>query len=209
MNERAGSPVVETRLWDLPTRLFHWALVVLVATSWGLGEFGPDIMTLHFWSGYAICGLLAFRLVWGLVGPRPARFASFLYGPRKVLAYAAGLSRRQPSRWPGHNPLGGWAVAALLLLLVAQVATGLVADPEDFVNVGPFASAVGADLSRTATALHETLSSLILLMVALHVGVILFYRHWKREDLIGPMIHGRKAVDPSAEEALSRSAPPR
>jgi cytochrome b len=182
------------RLWDPGVRLFHWALTAAFATSWLLGEFGPAIMTWHFWSGYVIAGLLAFRLVWGLAGPRPARFASFLYGPRRVARYAAGVWRRQPSRWPGHNPLGGWAVAAMLVLLAAQVATGLVADPEDYINVGPLAGYVSIETSRTALAWHHRLSSILLGLVALHVAAIVFYRVWKREDLIGPMIHGRKRV---------------
>lgn len=186
----------EVRLWDVGTRGFHWALVICFTASWILGEFGPSIMTLHFYSGYAICALLAFRLVWGVVGPRPARFASFVAGPGRVLTYMATIGRRAPSHWPGHNPLGGISVVALLVLLVAQVATGLVSDPEDYINVGPLAEWVPIGIRRSATAWHETIAWALLGLVALHVAVIAFYRVWKGEDLIGPMIHGRKKVVP-------------
>ncbi|MGF1660226.1 MAG: cytochrome b/b6 domain-containing protein [Rubrimonas sp.] len=186
--------VERIRLWDPGVRAFHWALAALVTASWLLGEFGPAIMTMHFWSGYAICALLAFRLVWGVVGPRPARFAAFLAGPKTVLNYARTLPERAPSRWRGHNPLGGWAVAALLALLAAQVATGLVADPEDYINVGPLADMVSADMRRTATAWHHRIGSALLALVALHVAAVVFYKLWKREDLIRPMIDGWKTV---------------
>jgi cytochrome b len=194
LSNRADAPEAEIRLWDILTRVFHWALVVFFATSWILGEWGPAIMTLHFWSGYIIAGLLAFRVLWGLVGPRPARFTSFLRPPGALLSYAGGLLRRSPSHWPGHNPMGGWWVAAVLLVLIAQVATGLIADPEDFINVGPLADMVSSDMSRWATAMHETLVNVLLFLVALHLAAIAFYRMWKREDLVRPMIHGRKVV---------------
>lgn len=184
----------EVKVWDPALRLFHWLLVLAFATSYLLGEFGPNIMTWHFWSGYVICGLLAFRLIWGLIGPRPARFASFVTGPGKALSYAKSLPSRRPSHWPGHNPLGGWSVVAMLALLLGQVLTGLVADPEDYINTGPLAGYFPAWVNRTGSALHETISSLLLILILLHVGVILFYKYWKREDLIGPMLHGRKWV---------------
>ena len=187
-------PVRAVRVWDPALRLFHWALVVAVATAWGLGEFGPAIMTWHVWAGYAVCGLVLFRVLWGVAGPRTARFAAFLAGPRAVARYAATLPLREPSRWPGHSPLGGWAVVAMLLLLAAQAGTGLVSDPEDYINVGPLAHLVSPETSRAANGWHAWLSRALLALVALHVAVVLFYRLWKREDLIGPMIHGRKRV---------------
>ena len=184
----------ETRLWDPLLRLFHWALALFFATSWILGQWGPAIMTWHFWSGYAIAGLLAFRLLWGLAGPRPARFAGFLRPPGEVWAYARTVLRREPSEWPGHNPMGGWWVAAVLAVLAAQVLTGLIADPEDFINAGPWAGYVSDAASRRALALHHDLSTVLLALVALHLAAVAFYRVWKREDLIRPMIHGRKRV---------------
>jgi len=183
------------RIWDPLIRVFHWSLVVFFTASWLLGAFGPSIMTLHFYSGYVICGLLGFRIVWGLVGPETARFASFLAGPLSVARYAvAHLGSREPSSWPGHNPLGGWSVLVMLILLSVQVATGLIADPEDYINVGPLASFVDIGIRRTATAVHEVNAWLLAAMVILHVTIIFYYRVWKREDLISPMINGWKRV---------------
>ena len=184
----------QEKIWDIGTRLFHWCLVIAFTTSFLMGEFGPNIMTIHFWSGYVIIGLVVFRLIWGVVGPRPARFSSFVRGPGAVLAYARHAGQRRPSYWPGHNPLGALSVIALLALLAAQVTTGLLADPEDYVNVGPLAHMVDSATNRKASVWHERIAYTLLALVAVHVAVILFYRFWKREDLIGPMIHGRKWV---------------
>lgn len=186
--------VQRVRLWDPALRLFHWVLAILVVANWLLGQFGPSVMTLHFTLGYAIAGLLVFRLVWGIVGPAPARFTSFVRGPRAVFGYARGMFHRQPSYWSGHNPLGALSVVALIVVLAVQVGTGLISDPDDFINVGPLASEVSSATSRAAVGWHHLGATLILLLVVLHVAVILFYRIWKREDLVRPMLTGWKLV---------------
>ena len=196
MSDQTTRPegIEEIRLWDPALRLFHWALVVCVVAAWGLGQFGPSIMTLHFYFGYAVAALLAFRVVWGLFGPPPARFSHFLYGPGATLRYAAQIGRRAPSYWPGHSPLGALSVFALLAVLVAQVGTGLYADPDDFINVGPLADTVSRDTALAAAGWHYRLSLVVLALVLLHLAAIAFYKLWKREDLVRPMITGRKAV---------------
>lgn len=183
------------RLWDPALRTFHWTLAAAFAFSYVMGEFGPTIMTLHFWSGYLIVALLAFRLVWGLVGPRTARFAHFVAKPDTVAAYAKSLPERRPSFWPGHNPLGGWSVLALLAAVAALALSGLMADPEDFINAGPLADDVPRWMAKAARGWHEALGSLALALVVLHLAAIAFYRFWKREDLVRPMIDGEKLVD--------------
>ncbi len=190
----APADVTRIKLWDPLLRGFHWLLAALVISTWLLGKFGPNQMTLHFWLGYAIIGLLAFRLIWGLVGPEPARFTHFLAGPGKVLAYARHMFRREPSYWPGHNPMGGWAVVLLIGVLVYQLWSGLIMDPDDFINVGPLADQVSAATRKAARAWHKLGGTLVLAIVALHVGIIAFYKLWKREDLIRPMITGWKWV---------------
>lgn len=182
------------RVWDPALRLFHWTLAFLVTASWVLGQFGPSRMTLHFWSGYAIIALLVFRLVWGLVGPRPARFAHFIKGPRAVWGYARGFFSREPSFWHGHNPMGALSVVAMLVLLGAQVATGLVSDPDDFINVGPLADQVSRTTNKAAVGWHHLGATLILILVVIHVAIVFWYRVWKREDLVRPMITGWKLV---------------
>ncbi|WP_207102486.1 cytochrome b/b6 domain-containing protein [Paracoccus shandongensis] len=189
----AGGPARE-RIWDPALRVFHWSLATLVIANWLLGKIGPSDMTLHFWLGYGVIALLVFRLVWGFVGPAPARFAQFLRGPRAVLAYAREMVRPHPTHWPGHSPVGGLAVVAMLAVLALQVTTGLFADPDDYINVGPLASQVSSATARAALRWHHRGADLILILVLLHWAVILFYRLWKREDLVRPMVHGWKWV---------------
>ncbi len=181
-----------TRKWDLPLRLFHWLFAGSVVAAWGLGEFGPDVMTLHFWFGYAVLALIAFRLIWGFVGSETSRFSSFIFGPKAILTYMLKLPSRKPCNWEGHNPLGGVFVFLLLGLFGAQAALGLFVDPEDYINVGPLASWVGIDGARTALAWHGILANATLILMGLHVAAIFFYLLWKHEDLVTPMITGHR-----------------
>lgn len=189
--EPVASPV-PVPVWDLFIRSFHWALAAAVIAGWLLGKFGPLQMTLHFWAGYAVGALVLARLVWGVIGPETARFASFVRGPRAVLRYAATLPERRAVHGAGHNPLGGWSVVALLAVLAAQVGTGLIIDPDDYINVGPLAGFVDSDWNRWALRWHHRLGLVLALLVGLHIAAILFYRFWKREDLVTPMITGRR-----------------
>ncbi|MTH76713.1 cytochrome b/b6 domain-containing protein [Paracoccus aestuariivivens] len=188
------APVREIKLWDPLLRGFHWMLALFVTAAWLLGQFGPAKMTLHFWCGYVVIGLLIFRLCWGFIGPAPARFSHFLCGPVTIASYLRGIFMREPSYWPGHNPLGALSVIAMLAVLAAQVSSGLISDPDDYINVGPLASYVSSATRSKAVGWHEFGANLVLILVLLHVAVILFYRFWKGEDLVGPMINGRKQV---------------
>lgn len=196
MTEQMPKPggLEEIRLWDPALRLFHWALAICVVAAWGLGRFGPSIMTLHFYFGYAAIALLAFRVIWGVFGPASARFSHFLYGPRTTLRYLAQVGRRVPGYWPGHSPLGALGVYSLLAVLIAQVVTGLYADPDDFINVGPLAETVSRETAIKSAGWHYRLSRIVLVLVVLHIAAVGFYRLWKGEDLVRPMITGRKAV---------------
>ncbi len=189
----------QVKIWDPLLRVFHWLLAGFVILSWCLGQFGPDIMTLHFWCGYVVIGLLAFRLIWGFVGPETARFSHFIRGPGAIAGYMRGMFSRQPSYWPGHNPLGALSVIAMLAMLAAQATTGLISDPDDFINVGPLAHLVSAPTRAKAVGWHEAGALIILLLVLMHIAVILFYRFWKREDLVKPMVTGWKQVDSAKE----------
>ena len=184
------SKLVVVRVWDLPTRLFHWALVALVVASFVTGKLGE--LDWHFRSGCAVLALLLFRLVWGLVGSDTARFSQFLRGPGAVWRYVRGGGSAASV---GHNPLGGWAVAALLLLLCAQVGTGLFAD-DDISFQGPLAQFVDHHSSRVLTGLHHRSVNVLLALVALHVGAIGFYWVFRRRNLVWPMVTGTDAVAP-------------
>jgi cytochrome b len=182
-------------VWDLPVRLFHWLLVLLFAASWLTAEFG--LMDWHFRSGYAIAALLIFRLAWGLAGPRYARFASFMTGPRRVLQYLRDWLRGQPPHHPGHTPPGGWMVLALVFLLAAQVATGML-NSHDGLDTGPWYWAASRQLRELAHTWHARLFDLLLVLVAVHVLAVLAYRLHPGIDLVGPMITGRKAITQAA-----------
>ena len=182
------------RVWDLPTRIFHWALALSITGSVITAKVGGNALTWHFWLGYAAFALLLFRLAWGLVGGRWSRFSSFLRSPATVLRYLRGQTRDDEQLDVGHNPLGALSVMGLLLVLLVQVATGLVADDE-IATTGPLVSLVSGATSSSATTWHKTYGQwLILSLVALHVLAIAFYLIKKGNNLIAPMWHGDKRL---------------
>jgi cytochrome b len=185
---------VMQRVWDVPTRLFHWTLVILVALSWWSAEYGRD--DLHLYLGYGVLSLLFFRIGWGLVGSSTARFSAFIRGPYSVLRYI-----RDRFRWPlaGHAPLGALSVLALIAMLLVQVGTGLFALDEDGLYGGPLASMVSIAASDTARELHEELWNVLLALIALHIAAILLYRLALGKNLLGPMITGKARLEPGVE----------
>lgn len=184
-------PAVRARLWDAPTRIVHWALVALIGFAWWSAE--ADKLQWHRWSGYAVLGLLAFRLIWGVVGSGNARFASFVKGPVRTLAYLRTLPNRSPSQAPGHNPLGAWSVVAILAVLAVQIVTGLFAVDIDAFEAGPLSDRVDFDTGRRIAEWHEWSFTALQVLVAVHVAAVIFYLVWKRSNLIGPMVTGRRA----------------
>ena len=193
---------VPVRIWDLPTRLFHWTLAACVVTSVLSAKAG--VMTLHFRSGYVVFTLLAFRLLWGLVGGRWSRFRSFVYGPAALLRYLRGHPAAGERLDVGHNPLGALSVFALLALLALQVGTGLIGDDE-IANVGPLNIFVATATGLAATGWHKGWGLwLILGGVALHLGAIAAYS-WRGRGLVGAMIGGDKSL-PSDTPASADSA---
>ena len=184
------------RVWDLPVRLFHWTLVVLMTVSYFTGQAGGDWMKFHFWSGYCILALLLYRIAWGFVGSTTARFVDFVRGPTAALAHLRELLGRDKPREAGHNPLGGAMVVALLGAVLLQVAAGLFsADTDTGLVSGPLARLVPDKWVDRATSVHHLWINVILLMVALHVLAAVIYLVWKRQNLIAAMLHGRKPVD--------------
>ena len=182
----------KVRVWDLPTRVFHWALAAGVSGSVITAKIGGNAMAWHFRFGYLIMTLLAFRLVWGLVGGRWSRFASFIYSPATLLRYLRGHARPEEHLDVGHSPLGAGSVFALLALLLLQVSTGLFADDE-ISNSGPLVKFVSTATSALATGWHKNFGQwLIIALVLLHLGAIAFYRLRRGRDLVRPMFTGDK-----------------
>ena len=181
------------RVWDLPTRLFHWLLVLLLGVSWATGKTGGNAMQYHLWSGYAVLTLVVFRVLWGLIGSETARFSQFLRGPGTVLAYVRKLFVRSSGSSVGHNPLGGWMVAAMLVALLVQTGTGLFAN-DDIATEGPLYKLISKDLSDLLTNVHKGSFNVLLALAAIHIAAIIFYFVYKRDDLVRPMFTGKKMV---------------
>ena len=184
------------RVWDLPTRLFHWAIVLLIPALWWTQHI--ERLDLHILLGEVMLGLVLFRLIWGVIGASTARFASFVRGPATVWRYLKGQSA--PAL--GHTPLGALSVVAMLILLVVQVGLGLFVSDEDGLNTGPLSHLVSYDSARTLAARHETVFWILLAVIALHVAAIFFYLLARRNNLIGPMVTGTRAPVAGSDEAL-------
>ncbi len=194
------------RVWDLPTRAFHWLLAASVIGAVVTAKVGGNAMVWHMRLGLLALALLSFRLVWGFVGGHWSRFSAFLYGPSSVLAYLRGESGPNGRYDVGHSPLGALSVFALLAALLLQVATGLVADDE-IATVGPLNRFVETALALRATSWHKNAGQyLVLALVVLHVAAVLFYLLKKGRNLIAPMWHGDKAALPPGTPASADGA---
>lgn len=178
-------------VWDGPTRLFHWTVVVLVFTSWLTQR--QNWMNAHMISGYAMFSALLFRLIWGFIGGETARFRHFLDTPLAAFRHLRGFTRREPDHGIGHNAAGGWMVLVMLLALAVQVGTGLCANDQISIQ-GPLADRVGPDWSDWLTHVHAVTFTVIEVAILLHVAAVLAYALVKRHDLVRPMITGRKPV---------------
>jgi cytochrome b len=184
-------------VWDLPTRLFHWSLVLSVSVAIATGLAGGDWMTIHSYAGIAIVGLVAFRLVWGLAGAAAARFVNFAPTPGRLRAYLAG-------EWQGHghNPLGALSVFALLALLAVQAGTGLFGNDEISFQ-GPLANLVDEARSLQLTGLHQRLAYLLFGLIALHVVAIAVYLLLRKTNLVKPMVTGWKIAAAPARHPVA------
>lgn len=191
----SGSAMI--RVWDLPTRLFHWALVLLVIAMVWTGSTGK--LDLHMTLGQVVLSLVLFRLVWGFTGNRYARFAEFVSGPMTCLRYLGSLFSSSGDRHVGHNPAGGYAVLAMLLLLAVQAGSGLFTS-DDIVTDGPLYSKVSSSTAALLSTIHRRTIWILLAVIGLHLLANVFYLVVKKNNLIGPMITGRK-VAPAAADA--------
>ncbi|MBN8899665.1 MAG: hypothetical protein BGN85_03515 [Alphaproteobacteria bacterium 64-11] len=176
-------------VWDMPTRLFHWSIVALVFTSWLSADQG--YMRVHLWSGMSLLTLVLFRIGWGLAGSSTARFRDFLHRPRAIAGYLKDMAGGKKMLYAGHNPAGGLMVAVLLAVLLAQAASGLFSN-DGLKFSGPLALLVSADMSDRLTRLHGIIFDIILILVWLHVVAVGFYLLVKGDNLVRPMITGKK-----------------
>jgi cytochrome b len=180
------------RVWDLPTRLFHWLLVLSVAAAGVTGWLmPPSWLSIHVWLGAAIGVLILLRLVWGFAGTAYSRFSSFVCGPRAAILHLREIASGTVRREPGHNPLGAWMVMTLLIALAILVTTGGMALGGVF-KQGPFKSLLMFQSGWAAREIHELLALGLLVLVTLHLAGVIFESHRSRENLVASMVTGTK-----------------
>ena len=196
---------VEVR--DLPVRLFHWSLVVLIAFSWWAADQGGNWMLYHLWSGYAILALIVFRIAWGFLGSTHARFSDFLYGPRAILDFIRSLPRRKVVDYAGYNPPGGVMILLIILCVLVQAVTGLFAN-DDIVTEGPLFHWVSKETSDWLTTIHKYTFDVLLVLVGIHAAAQFFYLTYKSIDLITPMFTGKKTLGENAARTHASTANP-
>ena len=184
-------PNLLMRVWDAPTRLFHWALVLMVALSYVSSQRGW--VWVHFQSGYAVLALLLFRLAWGFAGSETSRFGTFLRSPAQALQNLATFAKRGPDTQIGHNAAGGWMVLAMLLALALEVGAGLFSN-NDIAEEGPLAHYVAKAASDWATHWHHRIFNVVWALAALHVLAVVAYAVVKRHDLVRAMVTGKKRL---------------
>ncbi|MCY4051531.1 MAG: cytochrome b/b6 domain-containing protein [Gammaproteobacteria bacterium] len=183
------------QVWGIPIRIWHWLLVVSVISGWLLGEFRTfSIMQWHFYAGYCTGGLLFIRILFGIWGPYPVRFSALISGPQAMIDYVGTLFERHPSGSVGHSPIGGFATLVILICLAWQFTTGLMSVDDGLFFEGPLATWVSSEANRTATRFHHYGAKAILVLFLMHIGIMLFYKFWKHENLALAMITGRKLV---------------
>jgi cytochrome b len=222
MSEPEKSPDQrQVKVWDAPTRLFHWALVLLVGLSFATGEFGgfdfmmpgsgrmvPN-MDVHMWSGLSILTLVLFRVIWGFVGSTTSRFSDFVAGPGAVVGYLKTLTSQSAKFIAGHNPAGGLMVVAILLLLLLQAGSGLFAKEDDFFGVaGPLNSLVSEETAKTITTRHKQIWEAIEILIVVHILANILYWLVLKQNLIVAMFTGKKNMPDNAAAPSLRFAKP-
>lgn len=179
-------------LWDLPTRLFHWLLVLFIFAAWRTAETGN--MELHQTFGFLILGLMIFRIIWGFIGSQPSKFSDFIFKPLTIIKYALQFFKQKSEISFGHNPMGGIVVVLFLALILTQIISGLFAD-NDIDFAGPLSEYAASSTVRDITLFHKfNFNVLLFSLICIHIGVIIFYFVYKKNNLLTPMISGYKTI---------------
>ncbi len=194
--------LVAAPVWDIFVRLFHWSLATLVVIAVVTGKVGGNAIQWHMVAGGGILALVLFRVMWGFAGGEYARFISFVASPARTLRFARGLIGRGHEYVIGHNPLGGWMVLAMLALFTTQAVFGLFSNDE-IMTTGPLARYVSDETSIAFMSRHRILAPVLIVLVALHIAAVLYHLFVKNENLVRPMLHGRKSL-PAALAAEAR-----
>ena len=207
MSSPSDTPVQKVKVWDISIRIFHWALVALIGFLWWSGTEGVE-MDNHVLAGYTVLGLIIYRIIWGFIGSHHARFINFVRSPIKALKSVPDvISVRSDSHHVGHNPVGGWMVVALILILLAQGLSGLGTTDDIFID-GPLVPYISDDMIYWLTDIHLMLPDFLIALVILHLAAVLFHDAFKRERLIQAMITGVKKVPESISDSIRHSELP-
>ncbi|MCC8935894.1 cytochrome b/b6 domain-containing protein [Bradyrhizobium sp. Arg68] len=201
--EVALADTANLRVWDLPVRMLHWSLVIAIAICWWTGLHNK--LEYHVYSGYAVLWIVLMRVYWGVVGSSTSRFANFVRGPKAILDYASTLHRRNTSHTHGHNALGAVIIILMMGLVLAVGILGLFAVDVDGLHSGPLSGYVSFRQGRQLAHLHYYWFTNLLWVIALHLAAVIFYFIYKRQNLIGPMISGKRRGH--AREADIKNAP--
>lgn len=185
------------KVWDFPTRLFHWTLAASVAIAWSTGE-GESVFGIHELAGYGVLALLLFRLVWGFAGGEYSRFSGFVRSWSTVRDYARTLLEFRPRHFLGHNPLGGWMVMLILATLGIGIATGMFAGGDSV--AGPWAKYLSHDTANALTDVHEGVIGFLVALIVLHVGAVIAHRIFLGDNLVSAMITGNKPFPASRRD---------
>jgi cytochrome b len=192
--------MAKVKVWDLPTRLFHWSLVGVFVFQFVTGDILDDAMQLHFYGGYVALALLFFRIIWGFIGSYHARFSSFVYSPVTAINYAMGRSQTQV--YLGHNPLGGYSVLAILAVMLTQSISGLFMTDDIFME-GPYYGAFSGSVDDIMNYLHHNAITVMWVLIALHLCAIAYYSFKKKQALVPAMFHGKKASTTEINEMVT------
>lgn len=187
----------QVMIWDLPTRLFHWLLVLTFSACFTFSKLGGDFLQWHLWSGYVLLGLMTFRIVWGLVGTHYAKFKNFPLRLSQIRLAAHEFGNKVPASASinhlGHNPIGSLMVVFFIVAILLQAISGLFMDDEIFTR-GPYAGHFGSAFDGVMAFIHHNLINVILVAIALHISAVFYYLKRKGQNLIRPMVSGRKQV---------------
>ncbi len=198
-------PTDKKLIWDLPLRLFHWLFALSIFAAWYTSEQEGEMVEQHMLLGYFILGLVIFRILWGFVGTKHARFSEFFPTPAKISAYVKALKSGEQLRYAGHNPLGSLMVLLMILLILLQAVSGLFIN-DDIFSEGPYYGVLGAELQQAMEFIHHNVFDVMIYAIGLHIFAVLYYRLKKKIDLITPMITGKKPSDSvTSSDAISGS----
>jgi cytochrome b len=190
-------------IWDLPLRIFHWSFAFTILASWYTAEQGTDLVEIHMQLGFGALALIVFRLLWGVIGPKHARFSQFIPSPRTLLNYLQKSDNYKAT--PGHNPLGALMVILMIVLIATQAISGLFIN-DDVFSSGPYYGSISNELEKIMRFLHHNTFDFMIAAIALHLGAITYYWRIKKQNLVLPMLTGKKtSKQVQADDAIPHS----